>query len=110
MRTNKTNTIINATNQTCIDLFRHIRDTLLHADLAHPATRCGQEFRFKLKFFKVRPAAWLFRRRLRHQRLAELALLLTGIEKQTLNPSTVRSVTMPWVGSDDCSTVHDASG
>ena len=33
-----------------------------------------------------------------------------GIEKQTLKPSTVRSVTMPWVGSDDCSTTQDASG
>src|SRR6202021_2036476 len=33
-----------------------------------------------------------------------------GIEKQTEKPSTVRSVTMPWVGSDDCSTAQDASG
>ena len=34
----------------------------------------------------------------------------TPIEKQTEKPSTVRSVTMPWVGSGDCSTTHDAGG
>src|SRR5262249_9355949 len=33
-----------------------------------------------------------------------------GIEKQTEKPSVVRSVTMPWAGSVDCSIAHDASG
>ena len=33
-----------------------------------------------------------------------------GIEKQTEKPSVVRRVTMPWVGSEDCSTTQDANG
>ncbi|MCC8963448.1 hypothetical protein H8A95_14325 [Bradyrhizobium sp. Pear76] len=33
-----------------------------------------------------------------------------GIEKQTLKPSDVVSVTMPWAGSVDCSITHESSG
>ena len=120
------NAIMNATSQIRIEVFQvHIR----HSGAAHRAEPGISKFRSRWRAPRNDGASYVdvqccviencesnSKRRLN---AARSVMVVTGcatsaspsslcwargIEKQTLKPSTVRSVIMPWAGSEDCST------